>query len=75
MRTPKNPVDTQFSIRWVLACAVVDRKVSLRHFTEAALRDGRYMELAGKVEVDPDDDREGVWVKIKLKASCGRKQY
>lgn len=66
-QNPRTVVDTQFSIPWTLACALVDHKVSLRHFTEEALGDHRYIGLARKVEVDLHADRQGVSMEIKLK--------
>lgn len=66
-QNPKTEIDCQFSIPWALACAIVDRRISLRHFTEDAVGDKRYLELARKVDVDMSSDGDGVRIEIKLK--------
>lgn len=64
---PKSDVDCQFSIPWAVACALVDRKISLSHFTHQALKNRRYAELAPRVDTDMAHGREGVFVEIHLK--------
>lgn len=64
---PQCDVDCQFSIPWAVACALVDRRVSLAHFNGAALGDARYAALAPRVEVDMAAGREGVHAEILLK--------
>lgn len=66
-RNPRSQVDAQFSIPWAVACAIVDRKISLGHFMEKSLEDRRYLEFARKVDADMDPNREGFWAEIQLK--------
>ncbi|MBI4191141.1 MAG: MmgE/PrpD family protein [Betaproteobacteria bacterium] len=66
-QNPKNHVETEFSLPWAVACTIIDGKLSFSHFTDEALRNRRYAELARKVESDMDDSRHGVWVEMKLK--------
>ncbi|MBI2909136.1 MAG: MmgE/PrpD family protein [Chloroflexi bacterium] len=66
-QNPQNEVSTLFSLPWALACAIADRRITISHFKEKALRDPRYFELARKVDVDMASDREGTSVEIKLK--------
>jgi len=66
-KRPQCDVDCQFSIPWAVACALVDRRVSLGHFNGAALGDARYAALAPRVDVDMQDGREGVHAEITLK--------
>lgn len=64
---PRNHVDTEFSLPWAVACAIVDRKLSFSHFTDKALLDKRYVELARKVDSYMDDNQKQVYVEMKLK--------
>jgi 2-methylcitrate dehydratase PrpD len=64
---PQCDVDCQFSIPWAVACALVDKRVSLSHFTSAALGDARYVALAPRVDIDLQPGRDGVHVEIRLK--------
>jgi len=66
-KRPQNDVDCQFSIPWAVACALVDRRVSLAHYSGAALGDARYATLAPRVDVDMLAGREGVYADIVLK--------
>lgn len=66
-KNPKNHVDTEFSLPWAVACAIVDHKLSFSHFTDKALQDRRYVELARRVDADMDDSRQGVYAEIQLK--------
>ncbi len=67
---PRNVVDTQFSLPWALACAVVRRKAGLDEFTDAALGDKAVMAMAKKVKHEVDssskDDLIGLSVKVKI---------
>ncbi|MBI2908082.1 MAG: MmgE/PrpD family protein [Chloroflexi bacterium] len=65
-KNPRNHVDTEFSLPWAVACAIVDHKLSFSHFTDKALRDCRYAELARKVDAYMDDSRAGVYAEIQL---------
>ncbi len=64
---PQCDVDCQFSIPWAVACALVDKRVSLAHYRSKALDDARYVVLAPRVDVDMQAGREGVDVEIRLK--------
>ncbi len=66
-KNPTNHVETEFSLPWAVACALVDGKVSFAHFTDAAVCDQRYIDLARKVESDMQEGRQGAWVEITLK--------
>ncbi|MBI2909009.1 MAG: MmgE/PrpD family protein [Chloroflexi bacterium] len=66
-KNPRTNVEIQFSVPWAVACALVDRKINLSHYTNKALSDQRYRELAPKVDVDMDPTREKVWAEIQLK--------
>ncbi|MBI2907327.1 MAG: MmgE/PrpD family protein [Chloroflexi bacterium] len=66
-QNPKNRVDAEFSLPWAVACTIVDRRLSLSQFSDEALLDRRYAELARKVETDMDASRKGVWIEMQLK--------
>lgn len=66
-QNPVNHVDCEFSLPWAVAGVIVDGKLSLSHFTDEALRNPRYREVARKVETEMDDSRRGVWAEMKLK--------
>ena len=66
-QNPTNHAAAEFSLPWAVACTIVDGKLSLSHFTDQALRNPRYADLARKVDADMDDSRHGVWVEMKLK--------
>ncbi len=65
-RSPQSHVEAQFSMPWALACALIDRKLSLTHFSAQALRDLRYRALAGKVTADMSSASEGVRIEVRL---------
>jgi 2-methylcitrate dehydratase PrpD len=51
---PQNIIQTQFSLCWGVASAIVYGDVGIRNFTEEALRDARIREMAYKVFGKPD---------------------
>jgi 2-methylcitrate dehydratase PrpD len=60
-RHPTTGVQAQFSIPFTVACALVDGRVSLNHFTDQGLRRPDILALAAKVECSVDDDIEKHW--------------
>lgn len=66
-KNPRTNVEVQFSIPWTVSCALNDRKINLSHFTNEALWDNKYRDLAPKVDVDMDQARQKVWAEIELK--------
>jgi 2-methylcitrate dehydratase PrpD len=48
-RRPRNPVDSQFNIPWVVAVAIAKRQVAIHDFTEAGIRDEAVLEVSGKI--------------------------
>jgi 2-methylcitrate dehydratase PrpD len=62
-KIPETAIQSKFSIGYILARAVIDGKVTLETFTDAAIRDASVTRLARKVhmEVDPEleEDAEG----------------
>ncbi|HSW58387.1 MAG TPA: MmgE/PrpD family protein [Dehalococcoidales bacterium] len=61
-RSPRNPVDAQFSLPWAIAVAVVSGKVGVDDFTLQAIRRKDYLDIAGKVTgvLAPEMSRHGV---------------
>ncbi len=66
-QNPKTHADAEFSLPWAIACATVDHRLSLSHYSEEALRDARYLRLARKVETDMQAGRQDVYVEVLLK--------
>ena len=58
---PTTVVQAQFSIPYTVACALLDREVSLRHFTTEALARPDILALAAKVECAVDEGIEREW--------------
>ncbi len=54
-RSPRNPVDAQFSIPWGVASAIAGRRVGLDDFTEEAIGNRKVLELTHKMRVEVDD--------------------
>jgi len=52
---PKNIVDSQFSLPWSLACAVVRRKAGLDEYSNEAIKDTALIEMACKVKPHVDE--------------------
>jgi 2-methylcitrate dehydratase PrpD len=61
-RAPRNIIDSQFSVPWSIATALVKGKVSPEHFTEQAIKDKKVLETAAKVTgvLDSSMNRHGV---------------
>jgi 2-methylcitrate dehydratase PrpD len=53
-QNPKNIIESQFSICWGMASAIVYGEVGIRNFTEEALRDTRVQEMARRVFPKPE---------------------
>jgi len=71
-RAPRTIIDAQFSVPWVVATALVNGKVTVEDFTEAALCRREVLEMAQKVSgrLEPAMTRHGVGpggVVIKMK--------
>ena len=60
-RHPTTIVQAQFSIPFTVACALIDGRVTLGHFTEEGIRRPDILALAEKVECGVDDDIERDW--------------
>ena len=54
-RSPRSPVDAQFSIPWGVASAIVGRRVGLDDFTESAIKNQDVLELTKKMRVEVDN--------------------
>jgi len=54
-RSPRSPVDAQFSIPWGVASAIVGRRVGLDDFTESAIRNRDVLELTHRMRVEVDN--------------------
>jgi 2-methylcitrate dehydratase PrpD len=72
-RKPCNMTAAQFSLPWVIACAVVRRKVGIREFTEDALNDGNILDVASKVNptLDPLLPDEFAFTPLRIKTKRG----
>ena len=55
-RRPASTVEAQFSIPWVVAAALTDRKVGIGHFTPAALTRPDLRAMADRIEAVQDDE-------------------
>ena len=60
-RHPTTIVQAQFSIPFTVACALVDGRVTLGHFTEDGIRRSDILAVAEKVECAVDADIERDW--------------
>jgi 2-methylcitrate dehydratase PrpD len=54
-RSPRNPVDAQFSLPWGVAAAIVRRRVGLEDFTSSAITNRDIQELTHKIRVEVDN--------------------
>jgi 2-methylcitrate dehydratase PrpD len=54
-RSPRSPVDAQFSIPWGVASAIVGRRVGLDDFTDSAIRNREVLEVTQKMRVEVDN--------------------
>jgi 2-methylcitrate dehydratase PrpD len=61
-RHPRNPVDSQFSLPWAIAVAIVKGSVDLSDFTGEAIKRKDYLSISQKVtgHLDPALSRHGV---------------
>jgi 2-methylcitrate dehydratase PrpD len=59
-QNPKNIIDTQFSVCWGVASAIIYGEVGIKNFSEEALREKRVCEMARKVfgKIDASMSRE-----------------
>jgi 2-methylcitrate dehydratase PrpD len=54
-RSPRSPVDAQFSIPWGVASAIIGRRVGLDDFTDSAIKNRDVLELTQKIRVEVDN--------------------
>jgi 2-methylcitrate dehydratase PrpD len=54
-RSPRSPVDAQFSIPWGVASAIVGRRVGLGDFTDIAIQNREVLEVTQKMRVEVDN--------------------
>jgi 2-methylcitrate dehydratase PrpD len=54
-RSPRSPVDAQFSIPWGVASAIVGRRVGLDDFTDIAIKKRDVLEVTQKMRVEVDN--------------------
>ena len=74
-RNPRTIVDAQFSIPWVVALAIVQRKVDADGFTQSAIQDETILRLSNKVEAKIDESMDAVFVTpaiVEIKTKDGR---
>ncbi len=69
---PRNFVDSQFSLVWGCATAIVKKRVTLSSFTETAIKDREVLDVAAKISVehDPKFDTGGlepIYMEITMK--------
>jgi 2-methylcitrate dehydratase PrpD len=54
-RSPRSPVDAQFSIPWGVALAIIGRRVGLDDFTDSAIKNREVLALTQKMRVEVDN--------------------
>ncbi|MBN2241787.1 MAG: MmgE/PrpD family protein [Acidobacteria bacterium] len=54
-KSPRSPVDAQFSIPWGVASAIVGKRVGLDNFTEKAITNSDVLEVTQKMRLEVDD--------------------
>ncbi len=54
-RSPRSPVDAQFSIPWGVASAIVGGSVGLDDFTDSAIRNPKVLEVTRRMRVELDN--------------------
>jgi len=54
-KSPRSPVDAQFSIPWGVASAIVGKRIGLDTFTERAIQNRDVLEVTQKMRVEVDD--------------------
>jgi 2-methylcitrate dehydratase PrpD len=60
-RNPRNTIDSQFSIPWVVATAIVNGKIAISDFTPESFKNKSILEISNKIDVqiDPKLNRSG----------------
>lgn len=74
-KNPNSIVDAQFSINWVIASAIVHRKVGIAEFTPQAIKNKTVLSLANKVTSKLDDSLSKVGVEpaiVNIKTKDGK---
>ncbi|NLL38532.1 MAG: MmgE/PrpD family protein [Clostridiales bacterium] len=72
---PRNFVDSQFSLAWGCAAAIVKKRVTLGCFTEEAIKDKDILDVAAKISVenDPRFDTGGLEpVRMRIRTKDGK---
>ena len=75
---PLTPVDAQFSIPYVVACALTQKRVTIEDFTDEAIKRRSIMEVVRKVkpyvdtEIERNSHRRITPAKLKIKMKDGR---
>lgn len=76
---PNNIVDAQFSTPWGIATIIAEKRVSLDHFTETAIRNTNILEVAQKIKVEIEDNPAITHViepgKVKIITTDGKSYY
>ncbi len=54
-KSPRSPVDAQFSIPWGVASAIVGKRVGLDDFTESAIKNKDVLEVTRKMRLEVDN--------------------
>jgi 2-methylcitrate dehydratase PrpD len=54
-RSPRSPVDAQFSIPWGVATAIVKKRVGLSDYTDSAIRNRDVLRLTARMRVEVDN--------------------
>lgn len=63
-QSPRTATEARFSIPWVVACALRDGDLTLRHFEAESLNDPGLRATAAKVHVRMDDAAEGTTLAV-----------
>lgn len=76
-RAPRTIVEAQFSNPWMLAAAIQDREVGLRHFTQEALKRADLRALAARMTAEEDKtlvrpDGGPGFVRLALRTRAGK---
>lgn len=76
-RRPQTVVEAQFSNPWMVAAAIQDREVGLRHFSEAALKRADLLALAARMSTVEDKtlvrpDGGPGFVRLELRTRAGQ---
>jgi 2-methylcitrate dehydratase PrpD len=70
---PADVTAAQYSLPWMIACALVKKRVTLREFTEDALRDSLVLDLAARVRpvLDPALPDHLAFTTVKIRTRKG----